>query len=91
MKEKIKIIIISAILLVSFSIFYYYVILPTQNRTSLNNCLSKLELEYQTQVKKVDDLGPEALGLSYYSERIKELEKYYERNQDYCFKKYPQR
>ena len=90
MKEKIKTSIIVAVLLVSFSIFYYYVISPTVNRMSLNNCLSKVESEYQAQVKKLYELDPGVLGLSY-SEQMKELESYYERNQDYCFKKYPQR
>lgn len=71
-----------SIILIGISLFYYFVFQPLLNWVSLNNCLNSVELEYQ---KQVNELKPSDYSV------LQELDKYYWRNQDWCFKKYPQR
>ena len=88
-----KVCIIIAILIIPFSVLWYFVINPYLNSKKLDKCLVNSKEEYRNRFKSscvIDgrEIGKDGFCLQS-SERADKLGEYYKELKNDCFKKYP--
>ncbi|MBU4031118.1 hypothetical protein KJ756_03105 [Patescibacteria group bacterium] len=95
MQNKIiKLAIIIGILIISFSVFYYLVIFPNQNKYDLEKCLFDAQMIYDEQWKERCLALGEAIGEDGFCQTLPSEIAYWIREEhfqllDKCFRQYP--
>ncbi|MCK4554431.1 hypothetical protein KAU19_05755 [Candidatus Parcubacteria bacterium] len=87
--------IIIGVLIISFSVFYYLVVLPENSKKDLDNCLKEAKEKYNQEWKEScrylgEELDEDGSCETLPSESAYWLRENYMQLMDKCFKQYPQ-